>query len=161
LKGRGLLELLPRVQERATCRGFLIGAEQLVDILADPRLVLGGSSAARLLEWDVPEGSWPVEAYLAERQLAEVVEDYALDRDDQRPDLLLRAVPEPWPFASQGRVAPALIAALDLSESAHSELAMIGQASLAELAREVEPDWRQRPPRRQPVRPLVPSGPAP
>jgi hypothetical protein len=59
LKARGLLELLPRLRERATCRGFLNGAEQLVDTLADSRLVLGGSSAARLPEWDLPMGLGP------------------------------------------------------------------------------------------------------
>jgi hypothetical protein len=38
------------LRERATCRGFVTGAEELVDLLADSRLVLGGASAARLLE---------------------------------------------------------------------------------------------------------------
>jgi hypothetical protein len=46
---------VPGVRERATCGGFLVGAEQLVEILADPRLLLDGSSAARPLEWDVPD----------------------------------------------------------------------------------------------------------
>jgi hypothetical protein len=32
----GLLELVPRLRERAICRGYAVGAEQLVDILADP-----------------------------------------------------------------------------------------------------------------------------
>jgi hypothetical protein len=54
---------------------------------------------------------------------------------------------------------PALFAALDLSESAQPELAALGGARLKELAREVEPDWGQRPPRRRPIPPLVPSGP--
>jgi hypothetical protein len=161
LKDRGLLELLPRLRERAACRGFLIGADQLVDILADRRLVLGGSSAIRLLEWDLPEGLWAVEAYVSERQLADVVEQYALERDEEHPDLLLRSTPEPWPFPTHARLVPALVAALDLGESVHPELAGLGRARLEELAREVEPDWRQRPPRRRTVRPIVPSGPAP
>jgi segregation and condensation protein B len=158
LKERGLLDLLPRLRERATCRGFLLHAEELVDIIADPRLVLGGASAARLLEWHLREGSWPVEVYLTEPELAQVVEHYGLERDERRPDLLLRSAPEPWPFPPHLRVAPAVVAALDLSESAHPELARIGRSKLEELARDVEPDWRQRPPRRRPVRPMVSSG---
>jgi segregation and condensation protein B len=158
LKERGLLELLPRLRKRSTCRGFVVGAHQLVDLLADPRLVLGGASAARLVDWQLPEGSWPVEAYVPERQLADVVERYALDRDDQQPDLLLRSTSEPWPFPPHARVAPALIAAFDLFESALPELIAVGRSRLEELARDVEPDWRQRPPRRRPVRPIVPSG---
>jgi segregation and condensation protein B len=161
LKERGMVDLVPRLRERATCRGFMIGPEQLVDLLADARLVLGGASAARILEWDLPQGSWPVEAYLPERQLADVVEHYALERDEQRPGLLLRSTPEPWPFAPHARVVPALIAALDLTESVHAELAAIAIARLGQLAREVEPDWRQRPPRRRRVRPHVPSDLAP
>lgn len=140
LKERGPLELLPRFRERATCRGFVVGAEQLVDILADPRLVMGGASAARLLEWPLPEGSWPVEAYVPEQRLADLIEQYALERDEQHPDLLLRSNPEPWPFPPQARVVPGLIAALDLSESARPELAAIGSTELEELARDVEPD---------------------
>jgi segregation and condensation protein B len=160
LKTRGLLELLPRLRERSTCRGFLIGAEQLLDILADQRVVLGGASAARLLAGDLPEGCWPVEAYVSERQLAEVVDHYGLERDDRESDLLLRSTPDPWPFPPHARLVPALVAALDLAESAHPELQSIGTTKLAELAQAVEPDWRQRPPRRRPVRPIVPSGPA-
>ncbi len=158
LKERGLLHLLPRLRERAACRGFLVGAEQLVELQADPRLVLGGASAARLIEWNLAEGSWPVEAYVSERQLAGIVEHYALERDEQAPDLLLRSTPEPWPFPPHARLVPGLIAAIDLTESAHPELASIGRTKLEELARDVEPDWRQRPPRRRPVRAIVPSG---
>jgi segregation and condensation protein B len=158
LKERGLLELLPRLRERATGRGFLIGADQLVELLADPRLVLGGSSAARLIGWDLPEGSRPVEAYVPEHRLADVVEHYGLERDEQSPDLLLRSAVEPWAFPPHARLVPALVAALDLAESTHLELAAIGRARLEELARDVETDWRQRPPRRRPVRPIVPSG---
>lgn len=158
LKERGLLELLPRLRERATCRGFVAGAEQLADIVADPRLVLGGASAARLLDWQLPEGSWPVEAYVPERQLAELVEHYALEREEQHPDLLLRSTPEPWPFPPHARLVPALVAALDLSESAHAEVAAVGRTRLEEPARDVEPDWRQRLPRRRPARPMVANG---
>jgi hypothetical protein len=83
LKERGLLALLTPLRGRATCRGFLVGADHVVEILADPRLVLGGASAARRLQWDLPDRSWPVEAYVPERQLADVVENNGLERDDR------------------------------------------------------------------------------
>jgi hypothetical protein len=98
LQERGLLELLPRLSHRPPA---------LVDLFADPRLVLGGSSAARLLEWQLPDGSWPVEAYISDRQLADVVERYALERDEEERDFLLRASPEPWPFPPRARGASA------------------------------------------------------
>jgi hypothetical protein len=36
--------------------------------------VLAGPSAARALNWTLPEGSWPVEAYVPEPALVDVVE---------------------------------------------------------------------------------------
>jgi Endosomal/lysosomal potassium channel TMEM175 len=96
----------------------------------------GGTSGARLLERQLPHGSWPVEAYVPERQLADVVEHYGLERDEQQPDLLLRSTPEPWPFPPHARIVPTRVAALDLSESVHPELAAAGNARLEELAKE-------------------------
>lgn len=86
----GALLLLMRLRARATCRGFVSGVEQLVDIIADQRLMLAGATAARLLVWDVLAGS--VEANLTERELADIAEQCLLERDEQRPDLLLRPV---------------------------------------------------------------------
>jgi hypothetical protein len=34
-------------------------AESLVELLADPRVVLGGTSAARVFGWEFPNGTWP------------------------------------------------------------------------------------------------------
>jgi hypothetical protein len=96
-----------------------------------------------------------------ERQLANIVEQYALERDDLHPDLLLRSVADPWPFPPHARVVPAVVAAVDLREASGRDLAVLGAARLEQLAREVVADWRQRPPRRRPVRPIVPSGAAP
>ncbi len=49
LQRHGLLELRPRFRGRAIKRGFVVRAVPLVDLLADPRLVFGGSSAVGLL----------------------------------------------------------------------------------------------------------------
>ncbi len=157
LQRQGLIELLPRLRSRATLRGCVIRAEPLVDLLADPRVVPSGSSAARLLGWQLPDDTWPVEAYVAEPQLAALVDQYALERDDQAPELLLRTVPEPWPFPPHARVVPAIVAALDLAEASDAQLLEFGTGQLEQLAKDVVADWRQRPPRRRPVRPIVPS----
>jgi len=138
---------------------FLVPAERLVELLADARVVLGGSSAARLLGWALPDGPWPVEAYVLETELVPLIEQYALEREDQSADLVLRTVQDPWPFAAHVRVVPAVVAALDLAEASDGRLAELGTRQLAELATEVVVDWRQRPPRRQPARPIVPTGP--
>jgi hypothetical protein len=99
----GLLALLPRLRGRATARMFVVPTERLVELLADPRLVLGGSSAAQLLGWALPAGPWPVEAYVLETELVPIVEQYALERSDHSADLL-RTVQEPWPFGPHRRV---------------------------------------------------------
>ncbi len=98
-----------------------------------------------------------MEAYVAEGQLAEVLDRYQLERDE-RGDLQLRSLPEPWPFPPHARVVPALVAALDLAESIHAALAELGTTRLCELAVDVVADWQQRPPRRRPIRPVIPTG---
>ena len=159
LQRLGLLSLLPRLRGRATTRMFFVPAERLVELLADVRVVLGGSSAARLLGWALPEGTWPVDAYVLETELVPIVEQYALERADQSTDLLLRTVQDPWPFPAHARVVPAVVAALDLAEASDGRLAELGSRQLAELATEVIADWRQRPPRRRAARPVVLTGP--
>jgi segregation and condensation protein B len=161
LQRQPFLAQVPRLRARAIDRRFAIAPERLVEILADARLVLAGSTAARALAWDVPStdasAQWPLEAYVSESRLVAVVEDYQLERDDGG-DLLLRSVPEPWPFPPHVRVVPSLLAALDLAESSHAPLAELGATRLGELTQDVVADWQQRPPRRQPIRPLIPTG---
>ena len=75
--------------------------------LPDQSAVLAGASAARQLGWAVPDGDWPVELYMAEADLVELVDTHALELTDEGPgDLVLRAVPEPWPFPPHMRVVP-------------------------------------------------------
>jgi len=59
------------------------------------RVVLGGSSAARLLGWQLSVETRQVEVYVAEAQLATIVDQHARERDDHSADLVLRAVAEP------------------------------------------------------------------
>jgi hypothetical protein len=155
-----LVDLLPRLRGRATLRRFDVGAEALVDVLSDPRLVLAGHSAARALNWNLPEGSWPVDAYIPEPALVEIIESYELEPDPAG-DLLLRSVPGPWPFPAQMRVVPELVAAVDVADGPAMDLLELGRARLVELTDGLDPSWRRRSRRWLPVRPLVPTATAP
>ncbi|MDQ6674955.1 MAG: hypothetical protein M3069_30175 [Chloroflexota bacterium] len=100
---------MPRLRARSINRRFGIAPERLGEVLADARLILAGSAAARALAWDFPSPSpssdeWPLEAYVAEGQPA-VFEQYQLERDEPG-ELLLRSVTEPWPFPPHTRVVP-------------------------------------------------------
>jgi chromosome segregation and condensation protein ScpB len=155
-----MIELLPRLHARANARRFAVGAEALVELLSDPRLMLAGPSAARALSWKLPDGSWPVEAYVSEPSLVDMVEHYELEHDPTG-DLLLRSVPEPWPFPAHMRVVPDLVAALDLADGPALDLVEVGVARLVELTDGLDPSWQRRPRRRLQVRPLVPTAAAP
>jgi hypothetical protein len=76
---------------------------------------------------------------------------------DESADVMLRAVPDAWPFPPQLRVAPEIVAALDLAEALEPSLAELGRTRLAELVEGLEPSWQRRPQRRRLLRPLVPS----
>jgi segregation and condensation protein B len=53
---------------------------------------------------------------------------------------------------------PVVVAALDLVEAGDVRLVELGNRRLIELTRDVVADWLQRPPRRRPVRPVIPTG---
>jgi len=159
LEQRGLLNVAPRLRARAVVRHFDAGAEALLALIEDPRGVLAGASAARRLGWLVPDGDWPVDLYIAEADLVELVGTHDLELTNEGPgDLLLRAVPEPWPFPPHMRVVPDVVAAVDLAEAVPTALAARGRAQLEELAPAVEPSWQRRPQRRRLLRPSIPSG---
>jgi hypothetical protein len=97
---------------RARARRFAPPPPVLAELLQEPRLVLAGTSAGRVLDWTAPDGDWPAETYLAETELAALVLQYERDRDDTG-DLLPRTVREPWPFPPPLRVVPAVVAAAE------------------------------------------------
>jgi hypothetical protein len=90
--------------------------------------------------------------------LVALMDQYELERADRAADLMLRSVQEPWPFPPHARVVPAIVACVDLAEAADAQLVELGTGKLAELTREVVADWLQRPPRRRPMRPVIPTG---
>jgi segregation and condensation protein B len=158
VKERGLLEIAPRLRQRCVARRYIAGAEALLGVLEDARVVLAGTSALRQHGWQLPDGDWPVELYVPEAALVDVIERYSLEMaGEQTVDVVLRAVPDPWPFPAHLRVAPEIVSALDLAESHTPSLAELGLARLKELAEGIEPSWERRPPRRRPLRSVVPS----
>jgi segregation and condensation protein B len=159
LSQHSLLELLPRLSGRNSIRRFAVDAEALVDLRADARVILAGASAAHALGWDLAPGNRPAEAYVSEVVLVDLVEQYQLDPDASG-DLVLRSVPQPWPFPPHLRVVPELVAAVDLADGLAVELAEFGRARLLEVASLTsEVSWQQRPQRRRTARPLIPSRP--
>ena len=160
LKDRGLLDVAPRLRQRGVARRYTAGAESLLGVLEDARGALAGTSAARQLGWQLPDGDWPVELYVPETTLVDFIDRYALEMaSEQTVDVVLRAVPDPWPFPPHLRVVPEIVAALDLAESLTPALAELGRARLKELGDGLEPSWERRPQRRRPLRSLVPSSP--
>ena len=158
LRDRGLPDTAPRLHQRAVARRYTAGAESLLAVLEHPRGVLGGTSAARSLGWPLPDGDWPAEIYVPEAVLVDFIEGYALElAAEQTVDVVLRAVPDAWPFPAHLRVVPETVVALDLAESVTPSLAALGRARLKELGAGLEPSWERRPQRRRPLRSSVPS----
>ncbi len=163
LLAEGFLALVPRLGRRAVVRRFSGSAEAATELASDPRIVLGGVSAAAAHGWALPDvdGSpapADLDGYLSELGLAEVVERHELEPDSAGP-VILRAVQEPWPFPPQLRLAPAVVVALDLAESLLPGLAATGRARLAEIAEAVEPSWHRRHSPKPPLRALVAGAP--
>jgi hypothetical protein len=92
-----------RVLGADSARRFAAAGEALLAMLEDPRCVLAGASAARHLGWPVPSEIWPVDLYVPEPHLVELVETHDLDlAEDGQRDLVLRAIPEVLRISSAG-----------------------------------------------------------
>jgi hypothetical protein len=91
---RELLEIAPRLRQRCVARGYIAGAEGLLAVLEDASGVLAGTSAARQLGWQLPDGDWPVELYVPEGALVDVIEAHALEMvRKEAVDVVLRPCP--------------------------------------------------------------------
>ena len=57
-------------------------------VLEDARGALAGTSAARQVGWGLSDGDWPVELYVPEAALVDMIEGYALEiASDQTVDV--------------------------------------------------------------------------
>ena len=99
--------------------------------------------ATRRVGWPLPDGDWPVELYVPESDLIEILEAHRLEPATELPaDIVLYAVPDPWPFPPHLRLVPEIVAALDLAEAMAPSLAALGRVRLADLADGLELSWQ-------------------
>jgi hypothetical protein len=96
----------------------LYGHPAVLPVLGEePVLVRSGASAATEYGLDiVPDGQF--EAYIPSGRLEALKQEHFLMEDGRgAPNVVLRVVESPWPFAPHSQVAPLAAGALDLLES--------------------------------------------
>jgi excisionase family DNA binding protein len=124
-------DLAPRLRARARTVRLRADPSDLAEIESDPAVVLTGSSGANEHDFDVNAPGF-VEAYVAEDQVNRLTDSYVLE-PSAHPNVVLHVVPGRWPFPENRRVAPAVIAALDLLESDDERARRAGRSALDRL----------------------------
>jgi excisionase family DNA binding protein len=118
LSGHGLVALADRLRARSNPRRFYGHPAALERLALEPGVVLGGVSAAAAHGADLVGGDL-LEAYVPSRRLAALVRRYGLEAAPERHNLVLRIVDDAvWPFASDVKVAPRPVVAVDLLDAA-------------------------------------------
>lgn len=112
LRERDLRDILPSLARRGRRLELRAHASDLSRIEAEPDVVRSGASAASQHRLEIVAPG-VLEAYVPARRLAQLQRRYRL-KPSADPNLILHAVEDPWPFASDQRVAPKLAALLDL-----------------------------------------------
>jgi excisionase family DNA binding protein len=108
--------LAHRMSRRAEAHRLRAHPQDAAAIGDDPRLVLGGVSAARHYGLDIMAPG-VVEAYVDRKLFDELRAAYILEPDDD-PNVIVRVVsPDIWALISDDRFAPSMAAALDLLEA--------------------------------------------
>lgn len=134
LRDRGLEELAPRLERRADRRRFRAHPSDLERIAAIRKAVRTGASAAAHHGLDiVAEGE--VDIYIPADRLEPTTKRFALQHSE-RPNVLIRAVPEIWPFARGERVAPAAVVGVDLLGSTDARFRRAGRSLLEQVESE-------------------------
>ena len=108
-------DLAPRLRSRASIHRLRAHPSDLARLASEPQVVRTGVSAAEDHAFDVAAPGI-LEAYLPASRLPALRKKYLLEPSDS-PNVLLHVVESGWPFAKDRRVAPPLIAALDLLDS--------------------------------------------
>jgi excisionase family DNA binding protein len=117
LADRGLVGLADSLRDRATFKRFYGHPAAFERLLGEPGVVAGGVTAAGDHGVGLVGGG-VTEAYVSIRDLALVVERYALEENSERPNLFLRVVDDDvWPFEADTKIAPRPVVALDLLEA--------------------------------------------
>jgi excisionase family DNA binding protein len=117
LAAHGLVALAGRLRARSETRRFYGHPAALERLVRESNVVLGGVSAAAYYGADLVGGDL-LEAYVPARRLVPLVRRYGLEAEPDRHNLVLRVVDdEVWPFASDVKVAPLPVVAVDLLDA--------------------------------------------
>lgn len=123
--------LRPSLEARAEVRRYHAHPGVLRDLGEHPALIRTGVSAAAAHNLGLVAGD-EIDAYAPARVIDKLVRKYALERDDDDVNVVLRALPDEVPPLPD-RVAPVAAVALDLAEDADARSARIGQRVLRDL----------------------------
>jgi excisionase family DNA binding protein len=117
LAERGLAGLVARLGARAEMRRFYGHPSVLEPLAAEPSVVRSGVSAGADHGVDIVASDF-LEAYVSEARIAALINQYGLDADAERPNVVLRVVGDAvWPFSPEMDVAPRSVVAVDLLEA--------------------------------------------
>lgn len=100
-----------QLRRRADRRDWYVHPGMLEDLLAEDGVAVGGARASGRLR-----DSGPVDAYVAGDVLDRLLDRYVPDQNASEPNLIVRVVSAPWPFAPGERQAWPEVAAVDLLE---------------------------------------------
>lgn len=113
----GIESIRGQLANRAERRLFYAHPSLLEAVLSFPGFVASGVSALVPNSIDLVVAD-QIEGYVAESELAALVDAFALDGESERPNIHLRVVNDDcWPFAAGQRSAPMPVVAADLLES--------------------------------------------
>jgi hypothetical protein len=126
---QGLPMIAMNLAGRSEKRAAYVHPSGLDRLREDARLVIGGAHAAASYGADLISND--LESYVRVGDLAGVVDSYGLDFEAQRPNVLLRVVPDGvWPFGDDVRMVGPKVAAIDLLESGDERAQRAGHALL-------------------------------
>lgn len=132
LRHASLLELVPLLRKRADVHWLRADDADLESILAEPGVVATGVSVAAHYGLDITAPG-VAELYASPQLAAGLQRKYHLE-PSARANVVLHVINSPWPFAEGLERTPALVAALDLSDSPDGRSARAGRAYFAERA---------------------------
>lgn len=111
LARREVEELAFQLRQRAERRLWYVHPGMIEDLLAEDGVVVGGARASGRMRED-----GPIDAYVADDVLERLVDRYVPDEHAVQPNLIVRVVRGPWPFAHGEHKAWPQVAAVDLLE---------------------------------------------
>ena len=131
---QGLEAWVDKLRSRAEEHRFYAHPSILEQLAGHAALVRSGVSAVDDYRVDLVSGE-AVEGYLTASALEGVVDQFAMDADSDRPNVVLRVVDDSvWPFASDQKVAPLPVVAIDLLESPDERSRRAGRILLERLS---------------------------